>query len=161
MKKQVQIKETIPALLLLFLFCCCMMAVLLSGAKIYQRISANLDQQFSATTCVSYITAKARHYDTVGGITQKKLGQTDALAFLETIEGERYLTYLYCYQGNLMELFCAEDAALSPEDGEKIMPMEELRFHWEDDLLFLSCRAQAHTASTTICLQASETEALP
>lgn len=47
-----------------------------------------------------------------------------ALAFREQIDGECYVTYIYCHEGWLTELFCQEGAGLSPADGERVLEAE-------------------------------------
>jgi len=67
----------------------------------------------------------------------------DALTLKETIDGTDYLTRVYCHEGFLRELFCAESASLSPEDGEKILSLESLKMELDGDLLILkaeNCR---------------------
>lgn len=156
MGKQFRFLETIPNFLLYFLFCGCVLSILLSGAKVYQRISGNLEKQFSVTTCASYITAKIRHYDAMGNVSVGKLGQEECLIFREEIEEQPYVTYLYCHEGNLKELFCAEDTSFSPQAGERIMPMEALRFELKDNMLLFSCEAENSVASSAIYLQCAE-----
>lgn len=153
MGKHFRTLETIPSFLLLMLFLGCMLAVLLSGARVYQNISTNLEQQFGTTTCISYITAKARHYDTTDGISTEKLGDTEALAFWEIIDNEPYVTYLYCHEGSLKELFCAGSMDFDPQSGATIMPMEQLDFQLEDGLLTFSCTVDGHTAASSVDLQ--------
>jgi hypothetical protein len=46
----------------------------------------------------------------------------------EEIGGKIYITRIYCYEGYVRELFAAESASLSPSDGEKILPAEDLTF---------------------------------
>ena len=65
--------ETLPNFLLFFLFACCMFLVLLSGAKLYKNVSGVMEEQFSVNTCVSYVTAKVRHYDTIDSVSVGKI----------------------------------------------------------------------------------------
>ena len=58
-----------------------------------------------------------------------------ALSIREQIDGQWYVTRVYYYDGYIRELFCAEDAALSPQDGEKIIHAESLHFHMDEGLL--------------------------
>ena len=58
-----------------------------------------------------------------------------ALTVYERIDGATYVTYVYCYDGYLRELYCAENARLQKDAGEKIMPAESIRFSVAGDLL--------------------------
>jgi len=148
--------ETLPNFLLFFLFASCMFFVLLSGAKLYKNVTGVMEEQFSVNTCVSYVTAKARHYDTADSVSVGKIGDEEALLLEEEINGETYLTYLYCYEGNLMEVFCSADLELLPEDGQVIMPLHELNLSMEKGLLSFSCEIDGATAESTVFLQSGK-----
>lgn len=145
--------ETLPNFLLFFLFACCMFFVLLSGAKLYQNVSGVMEKQFSVNTCISYMTAKARHYDTTDSIALGKIGDTEALLLKEEINNEYYVTYLYCHEGNLMELFCKESLKMEPESGQIIMPLDTLTFSLEEGFLSFSCEAEGEEAEAAVYLQ--------
>lgn len=148
--------EILPNFLLFFLFSCCMFFVLLSGAKLYKNVSGVMDEQFSVHTCMSYVTAKVRHYDTKDAVTLGQIGEEDALLLKEEINGEMYLTYLYCSEGNLMELFCSADMKVFPSDGQILMPLDELTLSMEDDLLSFSCKVDGANASGSVFLQSGK-----
>ena len=67
----------------------------------------------------------------------------EALVIPENADGATYLTRLYVYDGHIRELYCAENAALSPADGEKILPADSLRFDLEGSLLTITVDGQA------------------
>ncbi len=148
--------ETLPNFLLFFLFACCMFFVLLSGAKLYKNVSGVMNEQFSVHTCVSYVTAKVRHYDTKDAVSIGKIGEEEALLLKEEINGEMYLTYLYCYEGKLMELFCSADMSVLPSDGQTLMPLDELTLSMDDKLLSFSCEVDGTDANASVYLQSGK-----
>jgi len=148
--------ETLPNFLLFFLFTSCMFFVLLSGAKLYKNVSGVMEEQFSVNTCVSYVTAKVRHYDTRDSVSIGQIGEEKALLLEEEINGERYVTYLYCYEGNLMELFCSADLEMDPEGGQVIMPLDALQFEMENGMLSFFCEVDGGSAASAVYLQSGE-----
>ncbi|KXL53237.1 hypothetical protein CLNEO_12080 [Anaerotignum neopropionicum] len=152
MKKQTRILETLPNLLLFFLFTACMLATLLAGARVYQRVSAVLDAQYSTTTCINYLSAKVRHYDKQGGIGMGRIGDVDALTLYDVYDGEKFTTYIYSFDGYLMELFCSAAEEFSPEDGQQIMPIDDLEISLNDQMLFFHCGREGREASTVLNL---------
>ena len=156
MGKRSRLLEILPNFLLFFLFACCMFFVLMSGAKLYKNVTAVMDEQFSVNTCISYVTAKVRHYDEEGAVSVGKIGQEDALLLKETIDEEEYLTYLYCYDGNLMELFCSAEMEVSPFDGQAVMPLDAFDLTEKDGLLRFSCEAQDGHAEASVFLQSEK-----
>ena len=158
MGKRSRLLEIVPNFLLFFLFASCMFFVLISGAKSYKNVTAVMEEQFSVNTCISYITAKVRHYDSEGAVTVGKIGDTDALLLREKIDGEDYLTYLYCYEDSLTELFCSADMEVHPFDGQQIMELDSLEFSTEDDLIHFSCEMNGNQADASVFLQSGKGE---
>ena len=156
MGKQSRLLEILPNVLLFFLFTCCMFLVLLTGAKIYRTISDVMEEQFSVTTCVGYVTAKVRHYDTEDAVSVGMLGNVESLILKEKINGKEYLTYLYCADGDLMELFCGAEMEAEPADGQSIMPLDGLDFDLEGNILSFTCEAEGETAEGVVALQSGK-----
>ncbi len=156
MGKRSRLLEIVPNFLLFFLFACCMFFVLISGAKAYKNVTAVMEEQFSVNTCISYVTAKVRHYDSEGMVSLGEFGGTEAVLFKEKIKGEEYLTYLYCYDGHLMELFCSADMEVHPFDGQQIMELDSLELYAEDDLIHFSCEINGKQADATVFLQSGK-----
>ena len=67
----------------------------------------------------------------------EQFGGVDALSVREQVDGESYVTRIYCHEGWLMELFCAADAGLLPEDGERLLPARSLELELRDGLLYV------------------------
>ncbi len=160
MKKQTRFLETIPNLLLLFLFSACMLAVLLSGARVYQKVSSVLEAQYATTTCINYISAKVRHYDKQGGIGLEKIEDMDALALYETYDGEEYVTFIYSADGYLMELFCSVEGEFLLQDGQQIMPIDDLELDLNEQVVSVVCHYNAEEASSVLAIH-SQGEGAP
>lgn len=152
MKRHSPILATIPNLFLLFLFFACMLATLLAGVKVYQGVSGVLDEKYSTTTCMNYLSAKVRHYDKQDGVGCKKIGDKMALALYDTYEGEVYITYVYVFDGYLTELFCSAEGEFLPEDGQKIMPLTELKIDLNQQLLSVQCSYHGKEAFALLTL---------
>ena len=122
------------ALVVFAVFAVCVLMVLLSGAKVYRRLADRGEAAFESRTAVQYVTTRVRQAQTV---TVTDFGGCTVLEIPETVDGERYLTRVYCCDGYLRELFCAKDATLAPQDGEKILPATELQAQIEGSLLLV------------------------
>ena len=128
------------ALTVFTVFALCVLLVLLSGAKVYRGLVQRGEENFAARTAARYVTMRVRQARTV---TVGDFEGCEALVIPETVDGATYLTRLYVYDGHIRELYCAENAALSPADGEKILPADSLRFDLEDSLLTMTVDGQA------------------
>lgn len=120
-------------------FALCILGVLLAGAGGYRRLIKSGESQFEKRTVLQYIATRVRQSETAA---VEDFGGKDCLAFRETIGGKVYVTRVYCHEGWLRELFCAEDAAFLPEDGEKILETEDLSFSLEEGCLTVTAGGQ-------------------
>ena len=133
--KQKPIKHHIDgliALLLFGVFAVCVLAVLLTGADAYRRLTLRDQAAYDRRTCVQYVATRVRQADAAGGVFLEEFGGTQCLTLGG---GEEYITRLYCYDGCLMELYCAADVEMDPADGEQVMPAQDLDLSLEDGLL--------------------------
>ena len=128
------------ALTVFAVFALCVLLVLLSGAKVYRGLVQRGEESFAARTATRYVTMRVRQARTV---TVEDFEGCEALVIPENVDGATYLTRLYVYDGHIRELYCAENAALSPADGEKILPADSLRFDLEGNLLTVTVDGQA------------------
>ena len=114
----------VAVLVIFCVFAACALGVLLTGAKSYRSITKRDAEVYNIRTCVQYVGTKLRQVSAPEKIAVTEFGGGDALCLREEINGEVYLTRIYCHEGWLKELFTAEDAGLTAEDGEKILPLE-------------------------------------
>ena len=135
MKKNASTITDLLALTVFTLFAVCLLTVLLYGARIYQNLVYRGEESFEARTAAQYISTRVRQAEDVA-VTDFE--GCRALTIGQQLDGDVYVTRVYCYDGYIRELYCAKDAALHPEAGEKIMPVESLVFSLEDDLLSAS-----------------------
>ena len=140
------------ALTVFAVFALCVLLVLLSGAKVYRGLVQRGEEGFAARTAARYVTMRVRQAETV---ETGDFEGCDALIIPEEVGGTTYLTRLYVYDGCIRELYCAENAALSPVDGEKVLAADGLRFELEDGLLTVYLDDQ------TLYLDLSGKEAAP
>lgn len=95
----------------------CLLGILFVGAKTYQKISSNSDDNFAMRTSLLYVTNKVNSFQEKGKIYTKKIDENDVLVFEETIDGISYTTQVYEYDGHLMELFAEKDIDLGLDAG--------------------------------------------
>lgn len=114
------------------LFSLCLLLTVLNGAAAYRKTLENTEDAFDKRTKTQYLSTKLRQEL---GISLEDFGGCEALAFRENLDGECYVTYVYCHEGWLRELFCLEGAGLSPADGEPVLEAEEMTASMESGLL--------------------------
>lgn len=122
------------ALLLFGIFALCVLSVLLTAARVYSRVARRDEDACLRRTAVQYLATKVRQAEG-DAISLASFGGGDALVIPQEIDGQTYLTRIYCWDGSLRELFSAADAGLTPEDGEVILPAQSLTLEETDGLL--------------------------
>lgn len=127
------------ALTVFAVFALCVLLVLLSGAKVYRGLVQRGEESFATRTAARYVTMRVHQAESV---TIGDFEGCEALMIPEEIDGAAYLTYVYVYDGYMRELYCAENAVLSPADGEKVLRADSLHLTLEKGLLTISVDGQ-------------------
>ena len=118
---------------LFLIFAVCVLAVLLTGADVYKRLVDRDQTSYDQRTAVSFLATKVRQADSLDMVTVRKYEGQDVLVLSEEIDGSRYETWIYCYDGYIRELFAASGAGLPLDAGDKVLAMKALSFAWEED----------------------------
>lgn len=116
----------IAALILTCLFAMTMLLTLVMGAKVYRGVQQRVEDSAAQRVGVSCITAKIHANDHADGVSVQKFGGVDAVVLAQEYDGERYVTALYVYDGQLMELFCSNLDDFSPAEGTPIVETRQL-----------------------------------
>lgn len=92
-----------------------------SGASAYHSSQQALHSGYTARTLVDYASAKAQSANSAGMVYAGEFGGLPCLYITEELEGDLYMTAIYCHEGSLKELFCQMDSGLAPSDGISIL----------------------------------------
>ena len=125
----------LAAALLLCVFALMILSVLLSGAGAYQRLTARGEENYDSRSNAQYVATKLRQAPSAESVELRSFGGSDCLCITAEIDGEEYITRVYCRDGWIRELFTLAEGDYSPEDGEKILEAEALGFSLENDLI--------------------------
>lgn len=109
---------------LVCLFALLSVLVVTTGIQVYEQILRNAELNMQLRTSLNYTVNKIRAHDGLGSIEAKLERGIPVLALYEAIEGDDYVTYIYCYGGMLYERFAPADSAFDPEQGEELVPMK-------------------------------------
>ena len=115
------------ALILLAVLSISVLLTLLGGTRVYQNLTRQGQEDYNRRTCLQYLSTKLRQAQTPDSLELKPFGDGDALFLLERYGSRTFVTRIYCHDGWLMELFSIADESFSPEDGERILPLDGLR----------------------------------
>lgn len=127
--------EGLLVLVLFGIFAICILGVLLTGAGAYERLMQREQDTYAERTVPQYIATKVRQADTYQAVTIGEFGGVEALQLSEELNGEHYITRIYCYDGYLRELFSLAEGNFEPADGEAILKAEQVDFSLEQNCL--------------------------
>ncbi len=127
--------DSLITLVLFGVFASCVLGVLLTGAKAYRNLTAKNREAYDHRTCIQYVATKVRQAPSGDCVGIERMGGIDSLSFTEEIDGEPYITRVYCYDGWIRELFTFAGADFAPEEGEKVIEAQEMRLRLSGDLL--------------------------
>jgi cell division protein FtsX len=131
LQKQKHTIDILFVLTLFLLFVIITLLILMMGANTYKNVSSTVTARYNETTCMSYIANKVRSYDENGEVYISKINNIPSLMLKQTIDDETYLTYLYAYEGKLMELNCMEnDISVTADSGSAIVDLSELQMQY-------------------------------
>ena len=118
----------VMGLLITLIFATAMFLMLVNGARFYQNIATVMEEQFKERTCLNYIVANVRHYDSAGAVTLTNFHGVDALVMEEDVEDQVFYTIIYYYDQYLYELFAPSTSEFELGDGFQLLKLDGLRF---------------------------------
>ena len=114
--------DTVFVICLMLLFLLCALTVIAIGANIYKKNVAQTGNNYAQRVSIAYVTEKVRQSDNNGKVFVKNLFGQNVLVFQQEIDNDTYNTYIYSYNGYLMELFARDDLEnFYPQTGQKII----------------------------------------
>lgn len=122
-------------LLLFLVFVLCALFTVLTGGRVYENISARMENTYTGSVALQYIANKVRQGDEEGAVQVRGIGEVPVLELAREIDGERYVTWIYYLDGSIRELFTSEDSGIPLEEGLEIMPCGGLELEQSGRLL--------------------------
>ena len=123
-------KHTIDIVFVITLFCVFAVSVIMltgTGAGVYQKIVNNMREDYDSRVATSYLFNKIHRADADGCVSVGRFNDSNALLLTEEIKNVNYCTYIYFYDGNLMEMFTRLDQKIDPSFGNKIMSLSDYK----------------------------------
>jgi len=114
--------NTVFVLLVFCLFAVSSLFLVLIGANVYRSIVDKMDANNEMRSSLSYVSNKVRSADS-RDVSVESLGGQETLVIASEFNSEKYNTYIYQYNGYLMELFTKADNDFKAGDGDKITPV--------------------------------------
>jgi len=124
--------DTVFVLIIFCVFAVSVLMVLMLGAGIYRNMTDISNDGRDERTALSYIWSKIKSNDNAGQIYIGDFQGLPALCIDEEIDGVTYQTAIYHYNGWIYELFYEKDIDFSPDGGQQILKIDDLKFETLD-----------------------------
>lgn len=135
-KRDKSIVDILFILALFAVFLICALFIVLFGAKIYGNTVKNSKIGFNSRTSLAYITEKIHQHDNSNGLEITGEGSDTTIALSQTVNGRDIVTYMYCYDNQLMEYTTNKGNVLNKQYGTYIMGLSEFDAMQCDDRLY-------------------------
>lgn len=136
LSKKSHVIDAVFILCLMFLFVLSALAVITIGANIYKKNVSAMSDNYSRRIACAYVTEKVRQADDQGRIYVEDIFDQHALVLQDEIDGALYNTYIYSYDGYLMELYARADLKdIYPQSGQKILEITSFNVDYVSDSL--------------------------
>ena len=126
------------------------LAVVYIGSRVYANTEKTMEISQNNHTAMNYIVEKVRANNESAGIAIKKINNQQVLCLYETAQKKTYVTYVYCYQGKLRELYVSDTQSFDPESGDVIMNATDLSFKAEDTILTITLTMNGTTETSQV-----------
>lgn len=120
----------------IFFFLC--MGLTLAGSSVYTNTASASDKNYSQRTALSYLVNQIHRGDRSESISVISFDGYDAICMKEDLDDYEFVTLLYCYDGQLRELFMEAGTGLGPADGTPILPLANLSIQSQGKLITLT-----------------------
>lgn len=143
-----QTMNTLFTMLLFLVFVLCALFTVLIGGKVYENITARMEENYTGSTALNYIANKVRQGDTYGGVQVKEVEGTPVLELSQEINGETYVTMIYYKDGSIRELFTDTQSGLGLSDGLEIIDCDGLKLKQEGRLIMVETTGEGGSSLT-------------
>lgn len=130
-----QMMGTLFTLLLFLVFLLCALFTVLTGGRVYENISARMEQNFSESVALQYIANKVRQGDEAGQVSVRTIEDTQVLELAQNLNGNIYVTWIYYLDGSIRELFAGADSGMGLADGLEVLECDGLELEQDGGLL--------------------------
>ena len=123
--------DTLFVLIILCVFAVSALASLAFGGSVYKNAIEQSHERYDERTSFFYIWTKVKNADEYGRVYVDHFDGIDALILEEDLYGEIYLTYIYCHDGWIKEIFGDAAYEYRLEDGQAILCLRDTTLRFE------------------------------
>ena len=135
MSNRGQIIEMTCILIMLLLFGSSTFFLVAAGYGSFTRMNKSQDECLNTRVAMNYLSMNLRRFDASGAVRIDDSALGTCLVLGEDIEGERYETRIYLYNGYLHESFVQADTPFSEDYGFEIIQLDSFNIRRENNMI--------------------------
>lgn len=139
MREQRHSMETVFTMITFLVYALAMVVFVLLGASVYRSVTEQMQIHQAQRTAESYLREKIRQNDCAGAVSIRELQGRQVLQIEETIQNQKYRTYIYVEDGELRELFLPAGKKLQLQNGTPLFAMQKITFQETENGLLTVC----------------------
>lgn len=144
--KRGQAVSLLFTMLLFLVFVLCALFTVLIGGKVYENINRRAEENFDGSTALHYVANKVRQSDRMGMVDVMEIDGTPVLEIRQEANGETYVTWIYCHEGWIRELFTFEGSGLGLADGLPITECSGLDIETDGRVITISTEGSGQSS---------------
>ena len=147
--------ETACITTLLFLFGASTYSLVAAGFGSFNRMNKSQDECLNTRVAMNYLSMHIRRSDVNGSVRIDDSTLGTCLVLSEDIEGERYETRIYFYNGYLQESFVSADMPLDEKYGAEIIQLNSFNIRRENNMIEIELSSGANKRSMKLTLMSA------
>lgn len=129
--------NVIFTMLLFLVFVLCALFTVLIGGRVYENVSGRMEDNYKDSVALNYIANKVRQGDAADAVSVREVEGTSVLEIKSVFYEQEYLTWIYCLDGSIRELFTDAQSGLGLDAGLEIIECEGLKLSMEGSVLMM------------------------
>ena len=123
-----------------------------AGYESFKRMNKSQDECLNARVAMNYLSMHIRRADAKGAVRIDDSPTGTRLVLGEDIEGERYETRIYFYNGYLRESFVSAETPFDEEYGFEIIQLDSFNIRRENNMIEIELSSGVHERSMKLTL---------
>ena len=126
-----------------------------AGYGSFSRMSEFQDECLNTRVAMNYVSMHIRRFDAENSVRIDEYPMGTCLVLSEDIEGEKYETRIYLYNGYLRESFVSAESPFNEEYGFEIIQLDSFAIERENNVIEIELANGASRRNMTLTLMSA------
>jgi len=142
-------------MILLFLFGASTYSLVAAGYESFDRMNKSQEELLNTRVAMNYLSMQIRRFDAKDAVWIDDSPLGTRLVLGEDIDGERYETRIYFYDGYLQESFVSAETPFDENYGFEIIPLDSFNIKRENNMIEIELSSGVNKRSMKLVLMSA------